>query len=343
MIVKNEEEQLEECLNSASTFVDEMIIVDTGSTDKTMEIAKRYTSKVYKYEWCDDFSTARNFSISKASNNWILVLDADEKVVKFNTQQVKKQMEESNDLVGRIKIRNCYEMNNKEEYYTEQVSRLFNRLKYNYTGRIHEQITPIADSGKQTVFYPEIVVEHDGYLKEKLIAKNKIERNIKLLTQAIDEDQKDVYLYYQLGKTYYSAEDYEQAKVSFEKALALQVDVYYDYTEDLIESYAYTLINTQRYKEALFIVEYEDYFHYSADFYFLLGLVYMNNAKFVKAEECFYEAVQKDKYRVEGTNSYKAYYNIGVVHEVLGRSKEAKKAYLKASGYLDANQRAEML
>ena len=78
MIVRNEEENLPKCLMSVKSVVDEIIVVDTGSTDRTKEIAKIFGARVYDYEWADDFSGARNFSLSKAEGSWILILDADE-------------------------------------------------------------------------------------------------------------------------------------------------------------------------------------------------------------------------------------------------------------------------
>ena len=78
MITKNEENNLSRCLDCIKEFVDEIIIVDTGSTDKTVEIAKSYGAHIYHYDWNNDFSKARNVSLQKATKDWILVLDADE-------------------------------------------------------------------------------------------------------------------------------------------------------------------------------------------------------------------------------------------------------------------------
>src|SRR3989344_859109 len=91
MITKNEEKSLADCLNSAKDVIDEIIIVDTGSTDKTKEIAKKFcdmrtrsqlTAKIYDFKWIDDFSAARNESLKYATKDWILVLDADELIDK---------------------------------------------------------------------------------------------------------------------------------------------------------------------------------------------------------------------------------------------------------------------
>ena len=87
MIVKNENLVLENCLNSVKDLVDEIIIVDTGSTDNTKEIAKKYTDKIYDFKWVDDFSKARNYSFSKATKDYILWLDADDYLAEKETLQ----------------------------------------------------------------------------------------------------------------------------------------------------------------------------------------------------------------------------------------------------------------
>ena len=90
LIVKNEEEKLENFLLKLKPHVDEIIIVDTGSTDKTKEIALKFTSDVFDFSWNDDFSSARNFSISKATKDWILVLDPDETITENDLVKIKE-------------------------------------------------------------------------------------------------------------------------------------------------------------------------------------------------------------------------------------------------------------
>ncbi|MBI2109717.1 glycosyltransferase family 2 protein, partial [Candidatus Woesearchaeota archaeon] len=101
MIVKNEERFIAKAIESVKDFVHEIIIVDTGSTDKTIEIAKKYTSKIFNFKWTDNFSTARNFSIEQATQPWILVLDADETIDKTYQEKLTDVIKNSPpDIMG---------------------------------------------------------------------------------------------------------------------------------------------------------------------------------------------------------------------------------------------------
>lgn len=106
MIVKNEEAVLQESLSQVGRYVTEIIVVDTGSSDRTKEIAQSFGAQVYDFPWCDDFSAARNFSLEKASNDWVLVLDADEIITDFKVNQIRKFIQADQAMVGRIKLIN---------------------------------------------------------------------------------------------------------------------------------------------------------------------------------------------------------------------------------------------
>ena len=90
MIVKDEEDVIARCLDSVKDLVDEIIIVDTGSTDRTKEIVSKYTDKIYDFEWVNDFSKARNFSFSKATKDYILWLDADDIILETELKKLKQ-------------------------------------------------------------------------------------------------------------------------------------------------------------------------------------------------------------------------------------------------------------
>ncbi|UYZ34249.1 glycosyltransferase [Clostridium beijerinckii] len=339
MIVKNEEEYLEKCLLSAKNIVDEIVIVDTGSTDGTKEIAYKFTSKVYDFEWCNDFSKARNFSISKAINDYILILDADEVICDYQYNDIKNFCSKvNNKVVGRLKRVNEYEDNHGTRKYIERVNRIFNRNYFEYEGIIHEQVVS-KDKEDYSTKNINLVLNHVGYSKEVLNRTNKIERNIELLKEALKVNSKDPYIHYQLGKSYFMGKVYKEAYTSFREAVTLIDNYNYEYAEDLIESYGYTLINLNLFKEALKILEFEKYYKKLPDFLFLLGIIYMNNGKFKEAVETFLRCTEYEEGKIEGITTFLPFYNAGVIYECLGLNEEAVKYYKLCGDYTPAKLR----
>ena len=137
MIVKNEETVLARCLDCVKDIADEIIIVDTGSTDKTKEIAYRYTKKVYDFKWCDDFSKARNYSFSKATKQYQMWLDADDIITDSDGNKIlklKENLDTSIDIVT-FKYNTHFDKYNKP-ILTSTRERLFKREKnylWNYS------------------------------------------------------------------------------------------------------------------------------------------------------------------------------------------------------------------
>ena len=340
MIVKNEEKSLKKCLSKVAPFVDEIIIVDTGSTDNTKTIASEFTDKIYDFKWCNDFAKARNFSISKASNEYILVLDADEFIIDFFKENVFEFINNNSNKnkVGRIKRINIMENSDGTKRYIERVNRLFNKNYFHYEGIIHEQI--VSPNGKlYNTEVIDITTEHVGYTKEVLNRTNKLKRNIDLLKLAVKDKPDDPYIYFQLGKSYYMLRDYKIAAIYFEKALSFELDFRLEYVEDLIETYGYALVNSGRYEDALILQNCVDVYSNRADFQFLIGIIYMNNAKFKEAVESFLKCTELPYSKVEGINTYIAYYNIGVIYDVLGFREKAIEYYRKSGNYEPALKR----
>ncbi|AKA70290.1 glycosyltransferase [Clostridium scatologenes] len=340
MIVKNEEKSLKKCLSKVASFVDEIIIVDTGSIDDTKDIALEFTDKVYDFKWCNDFSKARNYSISKAAGEWILVLDADEIVNDFFRYSVDQFINNplNKNKVGRIKRINIMEDSFESKKYTEWVNRLFNKNYFYYDGIIHEQITSRDKQNYETEKL-DITADHIGYTKEVLSRSNKIKRNIDMLKSAISLNSEDPYLYYQLGKSYYMLKDYKTASLYFEKALTFDIDYYLEYVSDLVETYGYSLINSGRYSDALIIENTSEIYENNPDFQFIMGLIYMNNAMFEKAVSKFLHCTKFPYGKVEGVTSFSAYYNIGVIYDVLGVKDKALQYYRMCGEYEPALKR----
>lgn len=334
MIVKNEEQNLKKSISKVKPIVDEIIIVDTGSTDNTKIIASKFTDKIYDFKWSNDFSAARNFSISKAINDWVLILDADEFVESFDKQSILDFISDKDNMknVARVKRINIIEDASGTKKGAERISRLFNKKYFRYEGTIHEQVTPIEKEAYKTISV-DIIINHIGYTNEELNRTNKLDRNIDLLKKAVEDNSEDPYLYYQLGKSYYMLKDYEMSYKYFEKALSFSVDYRLEYVEDLIETYGYSLINSGKFSEAMRIEEYREYYKNNADYDFLMGIIYMNNAKFDLAVESFLKCTEYETSKMEGVNTYLPNYNIGVIFECLGHRDEALSYYRKCGNY----------
>jgi glycosyltransferase involved in cell wall biosynthesis len=363
MIVKNEEASLEHCLSGIASYVDEIIIIDTGSTDRTKEIAFRFTNKVYDYMWINDFAAARNYSIRKADNEFILVLDSDETVENINMDNIKLLIEQHPREIGRLLRINEFTRKGVLHKYSERVNRLFSKKYYRYEGIIHEQLVPITGSASNIMVdecsnvsqwtelatdkdntYPiPLTIRHSGYEGDLDQRKKKTERNISLLKTALQQHPNDPYLLYQLGKSYYMEEDYETAREFFGQALFVDLDTRLEYVQDMVESYGYSLINIEQYETALQMLNLYDEFSHSTDFIFLTALILMNNGRFHEAIREFQLATKKKECKMEGVNSYLAFYNIGVIYECLGDLENAKKSYKKCENYEAATVRLSKL
>lgn len=342
MIVKNEELYLKDCLESVFSFVDEIILVDTGSTDRTVEIAKKYTQSIYHFEWCDDFSKARNFALDKTNNDWVLILDADEVIKSFDIDSVNQFIARNESTIGRLKILNNYIDGDEKRCYVDRLSRLFNKKYYQYDGAIHEQVVPTG-AHKELYEQVDITIEHKGYMDDVVLAKNKIERNIQLLKNEYDKHSQDMYIVYQIGKSYQMHGNYQEAIYWFEKALEETPDIALVYVQDLIESFGYVLLKCERYADALSLKAYEDVYKHSADFMFMMGSVYMNNAHFDEAINAYKRSTQLTRAKVVGVNTFLAHYNLGVIYEVLGNYYDAYIEYSEAGAYAKAINRKNKL
>ena len=227
MIVRDEQEMLPGCLASLKDAVDEMVIVDTGSTDSTVEIARSFEAKVIFHEWTGSFAEARNVSLEAACGDWLLVLDADEVLLAEDVALLRS-------LTGRTWREAFYlsETNytgdlDEGTAVTHNALRLFrNRPQYRYEGRLHEQI-----AHRLPAFLPERIeatgvrIEHYGYLGAVRDSREKCRRNIDLLRLQQEEGLDSAFLHYNLGSEYAAAGEPAAAIPELERAWSmLQAD-----------------------------------------------------------------------------------------------------------------------
>jgi glycosyltransferase involved in cell wall biosynthesis len=223
LIAKDEEAFLARCLESARAYVDEIIVVDTGSTDRTVEIARRFGAKVFFYAWDGSFATARNVALDHATSEWILSLDADEVLEPTAGSRLREIVSEPSPRLRAygILIRNLHDREDVELVYNSFSKRLFPRHpRIRWTRTIHKQITHLdGDGALDYVQTDEIALTHFGYLQDPWTRKGKKLRNADMLLQAIAADPTDPFNYYNMGQEHYSNRDYPTALGYFEQAI----------------------------------------------------------------------------------------------------------------------------
>ncbi len=256
MIVRDEEEMLPRCLAAAAPAVDEIVIVDTGSTDRTVEIAREFGARVIEREWTGSFADARNVSFEAATGDWLMYLDADEVLVSDDVERLRA-------LTGRVWREAFYLV---ETSYTGAIEdgsaitnsalRIFrNRHHYRFEGRMHEQIAqhlPVYAAGR--IEQSSIRVEHFGYLGAVRDAKEKSRRNLELLRAQQADSAPSAFLHFNLGTEYAVIGDHAAALSEFERAWQLIERLgqeEHDYVPALIQRLVSALRHSGRPAEAI--------------------------------------------------------------------------------------------
>ena len=345
IITKNEEVNLEKCLAPLKAYPFEIIVVDTGSTDHTKEIAAKYADKIYDFEWCDDFSAARNFSLSKASHNYVLILDSDEFLIDLDLEGLYQSIEEHPKAVGLLTRHSNYASPETPGCYTDYVERLFHKRYYFYKFPIHEQVTEIDSDNTIYERYPiPLSVEHVGYSGTLEALTQKAERNNNLLFREIEKSPDNAYLYFQIGQSYNMIYDYENAYLFYKKAFEFPLIVEEEWVQAMAISYINCMTHLGKAQEAVsFFEPYYDHFATSASFYNSLGVAYLNSNQPLKAMMEFIKATQCPVVHDTGSNTYLPYYNMGLVNEMLGNISSAIDFYKKCGNYSLALERLKLL
>lgn len=187
-IVKNEAKNLAKSIKSLKSQVNEIVVVDTGSTDNTITVARKLGAKVYSFPWQDDFSKARNFALSKAKGEWLVLLDADEYFTAKTAGNIRQAQQADGLLIQMVN----YDVDKAEiQDYFYQLRIVRNQQGLHYEGKIHEELK--LSEGKSMKFLripPEMLeIYHTGYASS--VSRQKLERNLKLLQRAVDNGQSE--------------------------------------------------------------------------------------------------------------------------------------------------------
>ena len=201
MIVKNEERSLSRTLESAKELVDEIIIVDTGSTDNTIQIAKSYNAKVFNFKWIDDFSAARNESLVHANYEWILTLDADEYLDNSSLKQIRIAIKDNHHPTG-FEFRVISDVGTQNPNESRVIRMFSNGYNISFKNKVHEQITHSMKVINAKILRINAKILHDGYNEKYVDQKIKQERNISLLKKMMEEEPHFYYWPYNLAISY---------------------------------------------------------------------------------------------------------------------------------------------
>lgn len=293
MIVKNEEKNIKRCLDSIESIADEIIIVDTGSNDETLNICSNYNAKVINHKWNNDFSEARNVSLEYATKDYILFLDADEEISKEDLEKLKALLSSKKLAEGYFfRLTNIINGIEVGEYV---VFRFFkNKKKYRFRGKVHEQIANCIQKHNKDkcIENIDIKIYHYGYDPNKVNIESKYKRNMGILN-TYTEEEKDAYYFYVLGNEYARITDFKSAIESYEKSLDL-MELKYNYV-----FYPYLILNIvkaysnekQFYDSIKFIEKIRLSIPNFKDLYFMECLAYIECGKISKALECLNEYI----------------------------------------------------
>lgn len=217
MIVKNESKNLARCLASAQPYVDEIVVVDTGSDDDTVDIAAQYGAKLDHFDWCDDFSAARNYSLTKVSGEWILHLDADEELVVENPdfcQQLRSQPEVLGYAVTRIDLNVP-----QDDILGGFHARLFRNIPgFGYQNRYHEQLQYHGDRSLVFDQLDGVKILHYGNCDEATVRQKALTRDIPILEQIRQDNDSSFWLLDCLARNYLRTEQLDKAHECYTEA-----------------------------------------------------------------------------------------------------------------------------
>jgi len=350
MIVKDEAKTLPRCLTSVKDSVDELIVIDTGSQDDTIAIAEHHGAIVETTAWTQDFAAARNYSLAKATGDWILVMDADETLTLAGQDllhQIRTGAMLGNQALDSILLVTLlrYEINADQAPYSP-VSRLFrNRPDIRFHRPYHETVDDsvmavmAAEPQWQVVTWPEVTLEHTGYEADAIAQRGKFTRAATTMAAYLETHPDDAYICNKLGALYGATGDWAQGRSLLERGLAAtDADPYTTYelhyhlgladrTANRLDSAIdhYQMALNQPIPEAVKVGAYIN-----------LGSVYQAQQHYAAAIEAFEQATQAAPRLALG------YFNLGTAHRARGYLEPAIAAYQKAikldPGYAAAYQ-----
>ena len=328
LIAKDEEKNIEECLKRLKPYGFEIIVTDTGSTDRTKELASRYADKVLDFAWIDDFSAARNFCAPHASNNWILSLDCDEYVNSIDVKTMRILMQKFPRYTGVIRLKNLVlDEDGQTGYGTDDVTRFYNKNFYTFDYPIHEQVCSKDMAKREEMmqcFLLPMEVVHHGYALTPEEMQDKQRRNLSLLYKNLERDPDDSYTLFQIGQSEFILGNHEKAVTFYERGLASDPSPEFIYVQVMIISLAKAYVKVGREKEALALMDRYAGRCRTAKFQFTYAGVCLDNGQPLKALLYYVKTTTMADADTLGENLLHCYEHIIELYRDMGDEKMAE-------------------
>ncbi|MNO76373.1 SPBc2 prophage-derived glycosyltransferase SunS [compost metagenome] len=335
LIVKDEADLLPHCLVSVAG-ADEIVMIDTGSTDESIAIAEAHGARVFQREWTDDFAAARNEGLVHAATNWILVLDADE-CLQTPLTELRSLLQNTQAQAFTVNIDNWVGVRPEDKVKHRAVRLFRNGQGYQYSGRIHEGIdTSILNKHNlSAIEHSQLEIIHFGYLPEIMARKDKINRNRQLLQLALTESPEDPFHSYNLAVNCCQDGRLQEAETLLRQTLhhvTLEASYRPTMIRDLCKIYhAQGKMNAI---DPLLMIELERYGDYP-DLHFLLGQSLESQGLWERALLAYQRAesipeheVLSGKYVCEqGMNTFRPLYRMGLISQRLGLQEDAARFF----------------
>lgn len=239
MIIRDEAERLEECLLGLEGLADEICVVDTGSKDDSFEIAQRCGCKTSRFDWCNDFSAARNASLALCSGEWVFILDADERLAREDIRRLRALTDGPRDSCYRFVTRNYTNVSSIAEFtpsamgdenacgfagwYPSSKVRLFpNGLNARFEGRVHELVNPSLERLGVAIRTADIPIHHYPLLKSEEEVRRKRLNYVEIGLAKIRDNPQDDKAYAELGAQYAELGDIRRAAAAYRDAARLR-------------------------------------------------------------------------------------------------------------------------
>lgn len=335
MIVKNEKDNLPRCLDSVRNIVDEMIVVDTGSTDDTVKIAKSYGAKVYHFSWNGNFSDARNFSLKFASGDWILLMDADDELEPADQQKLVELTEkEEVEAYFFETISYIGEVPGLDIMKNLNMRLIRNGRGYFFSNPIHEQIYSNIKAINPTakILTENIRIYHFGYLNKNITGQDKRRRNIGILEKELQQHPDYSFALFNLGNEYFALGDNAKALEYYEKSYT-NFDPDQGFSSKLLLKMVNCVMNLGKYDYANQLIDeglkfYPDF----TDLVYMRGLIYSGLGKYIPAIKAFTQCIEMGEASsyfnmIIGAGTYRSCYALGEVYYNMDAYDEAKAQF----------------